>query len=1339
MSDTDNSVMPLTLAQRGLWVGHKIAAADATMNIAEALEIHGELDVPLFMQALQRLVQDMEVARARVIEVDGVPWQSIRDHYPGDLPFVDFSAEADPMAEARRWMLDRCTAPVDLAADPLWQGALIRLGEARYAWYQQAHHVIYDGFSGGLAARRIADIYTAMVRGQDVPESGFGPLSDLVAADRAYRDSPRSARDRSFWTGHLSDLPEAVTLSRHGRHRSMGGLRRSIGHLAADQVGRLAGFGRGLGASLPQVLISLVAAYYHRFTGVEDLVIGMPVAARVNAALRRVPGMMANAVAIRLRFERDGTAADLLEQVARVVRQALRHQQYRYEDVRRDLGLLGQDRHIAWLGVNIEPFDYQLDFAGAEALPINLSNGSVEDLTVFFYERGDGRALRFDFDANPALYGTPELERHVERFQRLVGQILEYPDRPLSSLDLLTSEERRQMLGPWRGQPRPPGSKDLIARIAAQAALQPQAVAVRHRTGDVSYGELQAAVDVVAALLVAEGVRAGDRIAVALRREPLLVATLLAVMRLGAAYVPLDLDAPPQRAAWVIENAQPRLLLLDAADDDRCTVAAPGRVHLPQAVRDFGDAAMLMHGRPAHGPDPDAIAYVLYTSGSTGRPKGVEISQGNLLSFLESMQAELGLVAESRFLAQTTLIFDIAGLELYLPLLAGASLVLADRDDIQHPRRMAELIEEQQVSHVQATPSLWRLLLSAGNLRLDEVHALVGGEALGQELAAELWRRSRRLTQLYGPTETTIWSTIEHLVGLPQVAPPIGRPLGNTSVSVLDEGLRPVPLGAIGELCIGGHGVARGYVGPPELSSNRFVPDPEGGGGRIYRTGDRVRWLEDGRLEFIGRVDQQVKIRGHRVEPGEIEHQLETHPSVAMAAVTSYRDTRGEPALAAYVSLHEGRSLDMGALRLHLAEQLPAHMMPSSLQVLSALPLTPNGKLDRKALPLPAQLPPRDYEAPLGPLEEQLAALWQELFGSGPIGRHDNFFELGGDSLTAAQMMTRLSEQIGTELPLGSLFEAASIASLAARLQDERISQGDPLAPVLCLRRGDRQTPLFCVHPVVGIGWGYAALLRHLDASIPVYSLQAQGLRASGRLPESLEAMAAGYLAELRRIQSHGPYRLLGWSLGGLVVHSMAAQLQAQGETVEFMGLMDAYPFVQSSRHESAEVPPDEAAESYAALQFLGVQPGPGLPVPRTLDAVAECLCEAYGLEQLPLVQSLQRDDPGLLQRVVKLTRHHLMLARRHVPTEIGGGAVYFQAAPADGGLVNRVLQYEVSAWQPYVRNGLQLHVLDCSHQAMLDPPHAAEIGKVLNQSLGMRGQDRAHLRPTVQGDAVYA
>lgn len=1335
MNEAANSVLPLTLAQRGLWVGHKIAAADATMNIAEALEIRGELDAPLFMQALHRLVQDMDAARVQITEQAGTPWQSIRDQYHGDLPFLDFSAAEQPLEAARAWMLQRCAEAVDLERDALWSSALFRLGPAHHLWYQQAHHVIYDGFSGGLAARRIAEIYTAMKKGEAPPDSGFGAFGDLVAADRAYRESPRFERDRAFWQQQLADLPEAVSLSQHGRHRSMGGLRRSSGQLSPAQVRQLAELGRAHAASLPQVLISLVAAYYHRVTGADELVIGMPVAARVSQALRTVPGMMANAVALRLRFSPQDSAIDLLQQVSRVVRQALRHQQYRYEDVRRDLGLLGQDRHMAWLGVNIEPFDYQLDFAGAEAVPINLSNGSVEDLTVFFYERGNGRALRFDFDANPALYGVPELERHAARLLRLAELVLADAGRPLAELELLTPQERELMLVQWRGRPRAVTAASLPAQLECRALQQPEAVAVRHRGGQLSYGQLQAQVDMVAALLVADGVMAGDRIAIALPRNPLLLATLLAVMRLGAAYVPLDPDGPAQRTAWVIEDAQPRLLLLDQADEARIPAHGVRRVHLPQAVRDFGTMVLQRHGRQDDQASAETSVYVLYTSGSTGRPKGVEISQSNLLSFLQSMQQELQLDRGSRFLAQTTLSFDIAGLELYLPLLAGASVVLADQSEIRQPRRMAELIAAQAVTHAQATPSLWRMLLSARQLCLDGVHVLVGGEALGRELAAELWRRGRRLSQLYGPTETTIWSTIQHLDSLPQAVPPIGRPLANTLLYVLDPALRPTLLGAVGELHIGGLGVARGYVGRPELNAERFIADPFAADGqRIYRTGDRVRWREDGCLEFVGRTDNQVKIRGHRVEPGEIEHRLESHPTVAMAAVTAWRDERGELALAAYISSREGEVADPGILRRYLAGYLPAHMLPSSLQVLPVLPLTASGKLDRKALPAPERPEGGQYEAPVGPLERQLAELWQDIFGHGPVGRHDNFFELGGDSLTAAQMMTRLSDRFGTELPLGTLFESASVAGLAARLQDGTASQDDPLAPVLCLRRGGQQLPLFCVHPVVGLGWAYAALLRHLDASIPVYALQAHGLRDLSRVPGSLEAMAGSYLAEMRRIQPQGPYRLLGWSLGGMVVQAMAAQLQGLGEKVEFVGLMDAYPFVGPESDEMG----DEAQQAVAALQFLGVQPDPAEPAPQTMQAVADVLCQVYGLEQLPVVRSLQRDDPSLLQRVATLTRHHLELARRHQPPSLNGRAVYFQAAPAEGGALSCLLQYRPSAWDPYIQGGLELHAMSCSHQAMLDPPFAAEVGAVLDRLLGPARRPR-QVERRQRGDAAYA
>ncbi|WP_213806669.1 non-ribosomal peptide synthetase [Granulicella sp. dw_53] len=1314
---------PLTTAQRGLYFSQKITPS-ANMNIAEAVEICGPIKPEIFRVALRQLVAEAEELRVRITEQDGKPKQEVLPFYKGDFPYIDMSREDDPRTAIEAWMKDELARPIDLANNPLWVSALLKAADDHYFWYHRANHIGVDGYGGGLIARRLAELYTALAEDREPIASSFCTVETLIAAETAYRDSERFQRDREYWHQQLAQLPEALTLSRsHRRHGLSSDLRRSVGHLSADTVRQLAELGKATAASLPQVLISLVAAYYQRVTCVTDLVFLMPVSGRINAALRRSLAPSVNAVPIRLYFTPEITAAELFSQVSRTVRQALRHQQYRYEDLRRDLGRIGQEQNIAWLGVNIEPFDYHLNFDGAATISHNLSNSSAEDLMVFMYDRGTDTGLRFDLDANPALYELDELDEHRRRLTRLIEQVLAKPDVPLRQLDILGDEERRRLLCDWNATASELQDTRLPAFVAHWAAVTPDAPAVVYENTVVSYRQLHNRSVRQARQLIASGVESGDIVAVALPRSEQLLIVLLAIMRTGAAYLPLDLDSPIERTMLVLDDASPILLIAPPQMHERFA-----RRSLTLLRPEYIDPSL---STQEHEPDlstSDGTAYVLYTSGSTGRPKGVEVTHRNLANFLEGMRYELMPTARDRFLAVTTVIFDIAGLELYLPLTVGARVVMAGSEAVHDPPALARLIRRSGATHMQATPSLWRILLASSDTKLEDVHVLVGGEALGAELAVRLKGMAARVTQFYGPTETTIWSTAFELGEIGAIAPPIGRPILNTQVYVLDEYRQPVVTGSTGELYIGGEGVAKGYLHRAKLNEERFLANPfSDNGGRMYRTGDLVRWIDGGLLEFIGRVDDQVKVNGHRVELGEIESLLLQHETVSEAAVTAHHDG-GTVSLASYLVASNGMFIDIDSLRVFLAGRLPSYMMPDSFVVLDALPLTPNGKLDRKALPLPEWANRNIYVEPATPTEKKLAELWQQILKVGRVGLHDNFFELGGDSLNAAELAALFPTLFETELALGSLFEAPTVGALAALI--DRLTSSDlvePLSVMLPLRRVAHR-PLFCIHPMIGVSLGFSALLRHLDPMIPVYGLQSRGLRGGVSLPSSIEEIATDYLTQIRRIQPEGPYRLIGRSLGGLLGHSIAAQMQAQGSEVELLSMIDSYLFAS----EENDRPPTGADEVKMALSFLGIDLVHE-NIPATLKELGEFLLRHDNARSIPqlegvmrLSQEIIKSHPEFIKHLAAVMFNNLKLARQHVPCKIDVDVLYFSATEVTGDL-DGILDRNPSAWRPFVGGVFQVHELACHHENVLDPVPAAEIGNILQQRLSLL--DRQHMR----------
>ncbi|MCF4166898.1 amino acid adenylation domain-containing protein [Zavarzinia compransoris] len=1306
-------LLPLSVAQRGLWIAHKIAPPDAVVNIAECLEIHGAVDEELFLRAMYQLAAEAETARVAIVEQDGVPYQAISDRFDRELPFVDVSAAPDPRAAAFAWMMDELSRPVDLARDPLWVIALVKAGPEKYFWMHRCHHIVLDGFSGGLIARRMSELYCALVENREPEPCDFGHFAEINEHEARYRASPRFERDRQYWMEHLADLPEPISLSRR-RGQATGGLQRATGHLSAELTARLQELAKARSVSLPQALISLLAAYIHRATGSEDLVLGMPVTARTNAALRRVPGLMANAVTIRLAMSPRQTLDELMQQTGKTVLHALRHQQYRFEDVRRDLGLTSDNRQISWTAINIEPFHYDLRFGDATSTPHNLSNGSIEDITIFVYDRNDGQGLRIDVDANPGLYDMDELNAHLTRLNRLVEAAVAAPDAPLSGFDILDPEERALMAGPWNDTRHDVPDAPWIDLFEARAQKTPDAPAVVVADRAVGYAALDAAANRLAHVLKARGIGPGSLVAVALPRDEHLVTTLIAIHKAGGAYLPLDAGAPPARLAMTFEDAAAALMVTTSEIAAALPEGAPPLFLLDKVATG---------GQPATAPERGALsgadtAYVIFTSGSTGRPKGVVIPHRALTNCLLTYADFCGIGPGDRLMAVTTIAFDIAALELFMPLAIGAAVIVAPRDVVRDPRLLALSIQAQKATVMQATPSLWQALLADHLESVKGLKAMVGGEALPGALARLMRELGGPVLNLYGPTETTIWSTAMALDGGDLDSPPIGRPVWNTTVHVLDKSMQRVPVGVPGDLYIGGLGLADGYLNRPELTAERFVADPfcadPLGGGRLYKTGDIARWREDGVLEYLGRSDFQIKIRGFRVEAGEIESALLALDGIERAVVILREEPGRGKMLVAYLV---GAVPEAGELRARLAERLPDYMIPAAFVTLDALPLSINGKLDRAALPKPEWQDRAAYVAPRTPTEETLATLWAEIFEVEKVGIHDNLFDLGGDSIQAARMISTLQARFALEIPLGAVFTKPTIAGLAEEI--EKAADHDPFTPLLTLQSSGSGAPLFCIHPVVGLGWSYAGLLRHVKDR-PVHVLQVPGLSSPAPLYASIPDMARDYLAQIRAIQPHGPYHMLGWSFGGLVAQEIAHLLEAEGESVAFLCMLDSYTYVQGKTRTEAE-------DVRAALAYVGHDID---DPPETLSALADHVCALYDVYSIPLVQSMGRKNPALFDNMRAAIANNLQLAQSFAPHPLASGslaqpALLIRATEGKTAAMDDIVHHQPDAWDGLIGTPSVLAVA-CHHHEMMETGVLADIGPVIADHLARAAEQAA-------------
>lgn len=1043
--DFGGASLPLTTAQTGMWLAQTFMP-EIEFNLAEAIEIHGPLDPGLMQAALRQLTREADALRVRFVEGGDGPRQVIRHEYGGDIPFVDFSAEPDPREAAGRWMKADYNRPLNPLTEELWFSAVLKIADESFIWYHRVHHLLMDGLSGGLCTRRVAELYTALVEGRPPTDAtAFGSLAEILDEEAAYRASGRFLRDREYWMERFADTPSPITLSH--RRLATGSLLRDRSFMEPGLVASLRALAQSTGASLPQILIALTTAYLYRVTGAEDLIVGLTVTARANARMRRTPSMLANAVPLRLRMDPGLSMQDVIRQVGTEVRQCLRHQQYRYEDMRRDLNLLPNNQQLFTMLVNIEPFDYDLRFGGLPMTPQNLSNGSTNNLGVFIYDRGDDKGLCIDLDANSALYTAEELAGHRERLLRLAQAIIADPGQAIGGIDILDSEERHEILELWNRTAQPLPADTLTALLDARARTSPAATALVFEQDQLSYAELDARANRLARLLAARGAGPERIVAIALPRSVELVVGLLAILKTGAAYLPIDPDYPLDRIAFMLGDARPVTVVTNrdfawvVPDDAGRLVLDSAEIEAELAAADpsgLGDAA----GTPA----PLHPAYVIYTSGSTGRPKGVAVSHGAIVNRLRWMQAEYGLTADDRVLQKTPSGFDVSVWEFFWPLIEGATLVVARPGGHRDPAYLARLIRDERITTLHFVPSMLHAFLqepeAAGCNGLRRVFC--SGEALTDDLQTQFHATlAVPLHNLYGPTEAavdvTYWECRRDAAPGPV---PLGRPIWNTQLYVLDPGLQPVPVGVNGELYLAGTNLARGYINRSMLTAERFVANPYGApGSRMYRTGDLVRWRDDGTLDFLGRIDHQVKLRGFRIELGEIEAALVRTPAVTQAAVIAREDRPGDQYLAAYVVLETGAVLDPAALRHELAQSLPDYMVPTTFTALDALPLTPSGKLDRKALPAPERQSSAGYVAPRTATEATLAAMWAETFGVERVGIEDNFFELGGHSMLVAQLITRVKAAFAVDLPLAMVFEVSTIAGLAGKI-DQALGDG---------------------------------------------------------------------------------------------------------------------------------------------------------------------------------------------------------------------------------------------------------------------------------------------------------
>ena len=1048
---------PLSFAQQRLWFLDQLDSGNSVYNICRAHRLAGPLDVPALTHSLNEVICRHEVWRTTFPTVDDQPVQLVAPNLTLAVPVLDLRKFSRPRREAEtlRIVAEEARYSFDLAQGPLLRLNLLRLDEEIHILLFTVHQIVCDGWSVGLFFRELESLYRARAKRETavLPKLSI-QFGDYAVWQREWMKGPAFESQLSYWKARLGGaLPRFELLTDHQRPRiqSFRGARRAM-EVPESMTAELKELSRNHGTTLFVTLMAAFNALLYRYTAQEDIIVGFPVANRNPSAVQNLIGSFVNTLVLRTDISGKLTFDELLSRVREGCHGAYAHQDLPFEKLveelqpQRDMTRNPLFQIMFAFHNTAAP---ELNLPGVAVEPLELDSSiSKFDLMLSLTERGQ-RLIGF-FEYSTDLFDPSAIERMISHFQTSLEGIVADPDQPISMLALLTRPERRKLLFQWNDtEASYPKDSCIHELFEAQVERTPEATAVEFKEKRLSYRELNERANQLAHYLRKLGVGPEKLAGICVDRSVEMVIGLLGILKAGGAYVPLDPAYPSERLVFLLEDAQVSVLLTQETlvqNHQLSAISAEATFTTICLDRDWKEIAKESAESPAGNATAENLAYVIYTSGSTGIPKGVQIAHRSLVNCVWCMRQQLGLTHEDRWLALTTISFDIAGLELYLPLITGAKLVLASRDDALDGKLLSDRLTECGATTMQATPSAWQLLLDAGWRGSDGFKILCGGEALSRRLADQLLGGGASLWNLYGPTETTVWSTIFNVErGAGSV--PIGRPIANTQIYILDSHLQPVPVGMHGELYIGGDGLARGYLKGPESTTEKFLSNPfnHEPGSRLYRTGDLARYLPDGNIEFLGRVDNQVKIRGYRIELGEIEAALNQHPAVLdNVVVARERGSWREKSLVGYVVLRQQSATSVTELRSFLKEKLPEYTIPAEFLMLDALPQTPNGKIDRNALPLPDGARPlltQGFIAPRTEIEELVAQVWREVLKVEKVGVYDNFFDLGGHSLLATRVVARLRNNLSVDLPLRKLFELPTVAALAEHIDGLRREQ----------------------------------------------------------------------------------------------------------------------------------------------------------------------------------------------------------------------------------------------------------------------------------------------------------
>ncbi len=1315
---------PCSAGQQRLWVLDQLEPLSPSLRLAVRWRLEGALSVPDLEKSLQLIIARHGILRTSFTEIEGEPVQIVEPHVPFRIRLVELAPLLELRAgiEAERIAQLEARAPFHLRSGPPFiRATCLHLAEDSFVLLLTAHRMVCDGWSIGILAREMGEIYDALQSGR---------LPDLPALPPGYADfgewqstaigSTSRGSDKAFWNDtlrgatHFDFPPDKITPPVLASNRNFQSLL-----LDRSLIDGLADLGGRFGCTMYMTTLAAFLVLLHRYTGETDICIGTPVAGRNRIELEHVIGLFTNMLVLRGDLSEDPSFAELLIRVRDRVTDALAHPDMPPGKL---VEMLRPDRDRSRTPLLSVTYTVRRSFVedgvyggvrstGMPSVPA----GGMYDLNLSVLQRRDGWHLSCEYDSG--LYQPNTIAQLLKHFRFLLHGATIDEDCRISALPMLDDAERRTALFDWNHTDTLyPRHLTVSQLLEAQAARTPDAIAVACGDRTMTFSELDLAANQLALRLRRQGLERGRCVGILLNRSMELVVALVSVLKAGLAYVPLDPAHPAERLSHILKDAGLGALITDRIPESALPLEGVPVIQLEGGATSAAPEEVDAPGAPS---TPDDLAYVIYTSGSTGLPKGVEITHRSVVNLLYAMAARPGLEQHDVLLAVTTISFDIAALELFLPLVVGARLVLATEADVVDGARLLQLIEQRRVTVMQGTPASWRLLLEAGFRSRPGFKMMIGGESLPRELANRLLEGAGELWNMYGPTETTIWSSCGKMLSGDETIT-VGRPIANTRFYILDGKGEPVPAGVPGLLYIGGDGVARCYHNKPQLTAEKFTSN-RFAAGRIYLTGDLARWCSNGDVQILGRIDHQIKLRGFRIEPAEIEAVLIRQPEVSEAVVILAEGANGEAALSAYVVPRRDHAQHAEALirslRSSMAGVLPAFMCPAFITLLDAMPKTPSGKTDRRALPAAVSTASHKKPefAPFSAVEKRVAALWNAVLGLAVVDKHANFFEMGGHSLLAIRLLARIDAEFGQHFSLATLFQVPTLAEQAGLLEGSDTRKYD-FRQVVRLQASGAKQPLIAINNT-GI---YYTLSKRLGPDRPFTTLQLFDPALSAEsLPSSFEEIATRYVQLIRRVQTDGPYALLGWCVAGALAYEIAQQLCASGQEVSQLMLVDTYaPGYLTRLSLPRRLLSDYSyrwklivldwSRVHSRQQSLGAFIGNRMIVKRLLKLFTRnsVIAEPTRLIQ-GKVSSPEVYDQWLLNYLDEA-------ARRYQPKQYPGRILLFRSADEPSG---RFLDAEMG-WGEYAVGGLELTVVGGDHFIMFQDPGVSQMAATISAAL---------------------